>query len=123
MLIHVQFKVNLFEVIREIYFPEVAQCLLVNNYLKDRAQLFEGPFFFFCSDLYFQIMFSFLFRASNHQIIDKRITLHLLSNFALTLGYLNPVLNNLTGVLFIDHYSLCVYPQNANLVNLMSHFV
>ena len=114
---------NLFEVIREIYFPEVAQCLLVNNYLKDRAQLLEGPFFFFCSDLYFQIMFSFLFRASNHQIIDKRITRHLLSNVALTLGYLNPVLNNLTGVLFIDHYSLCVYPQNANLVNLMSHFV
>ena len=123
MLIHVQFKVNLFEVIGEIYFPEVAQCLLVNNYLKDRAQFLEGPFFFFCSDLYFQIMFSFLFRASNHQIIDKRITRHLLSNVALTLGYLNPVLNNLTGVLFIDHYSLCVYPQNANLVNLMSHFV
>ena len=123
MLIHVQLKVNLFEVIREIYFPEVAQCLLVNNYLKDRAQLLEGPFFFFCSDLYFQIMFSFLFRASNHQIIDKRITRHLLSNVALTLGYLNPVLNNLTGVLFIYHYSLCVYPQNANLVNLMSHFV
>ena len=49
MLIHVQFKVNLFEVIREIYFPEVAQCLLVNNYLKDRAQLLDGPFFFFCS--------------------------------------------------------------------------
>lgn len=61
MLIHVQFEVNLFDVIREIYFPEVAQCLLVNNYLKDRAQLLEGPFFFFCSDLYFQInvLFSF----------------------------------------------------------------
>ena len=61
MLIHVQFKVNLFEIIREICFPEVAQCLLVNNYLKDRAQLFEGPFFFFCSDLYFQIIFYFFF--------------------------------------------------------------
>ena len=118
MLIHVQFKVNLFEVIREIYFPEVAQCLLVNNYLKDRAQLLEGPFFFFCSDLYFQIMFSFLFRASNHQIIDKRITRHLLSNVALTLGYLNPVLNNLTRVLFIDHYSLCVYPQKCQFSQL-----
>ena len=110
MLIHVQFKVNLFEVIREIYFPEVAQCLLVNNYLKDRAQLLEGPFFFFCSDLYFQIMFSFLFRASNHQIIDKRITRHLLSNVALTLGYLNPVLNNLTGsFIYTPVKSVCVH--------------
>ena len=110
MLIHVQFKVNVFEVIREIYFPEVAQYLLVNNnYLKDRAQLLEGPFFFFCSDLYFQIIFSFLFRASNHQIIDERITLHLLSNFALTLGYLNPVLNNLTGsFIYTPVKSVCV---------------
>ena len=48
MLIHVQFKVNLFEVIREIYFPEVAQCLLVNNYLK------TGPFLF----LLFRFIFS-----------------------------------------------------------------
>ena len=45
---------------------------------------------------------SILFRVSNYQIIDKRIKLNLLlklsylnSNFVLTLGYLNPPLNNL----------------------------
>ena len=46
--------------------------------------------------------FSLLFlRASNHQLVDKRIKLKLFfklsnlnSNFALTLGYLNPALNN-----------------------------
>ena len=44
---------------------------------------------------------SILFRVSSYQIIDKRIKLNLLfklsyliSNFALTLGYLNPALNN-----------------------------
>ena len=44
---------------------------------------------------------SILFRVSNYQIVDKRIKLNLLfklsyliSNFALTLGYVNPALNN-----------------------------
>ena len=47
------------------------------------------------------MIFSILFRVSNHQIVGKRNKLHLLfklsylsSNFALTLGYLNPASNN-----------------------------
>ena len=47
------------------------------------------------------MIFSILFGVSNHQIVGKRIKLHLLfkfsylsSNFALTLGYLNPASNN-----------------------------
>ena len=47
------------------------------------------------------MIFSILFRVSNHQIVGKRIKLHLLfklsylsSNFALTLGYINPASNN-----------------------------
>ena len=61
---------------------------------------FNLGFFFFCSKGFSPIIFSILFRASNHQI-GKRIKLNLLfklpylnSNFALTLGYLNPALNN-----------------------------
>ena len=48
-------------------------------------------------------MFSILYRASNHQTVDKRISLNLLfklsylsSNHAQTLGYLNPASNNPT---------------------------
>ena len=48
-------------------------------------------------------MFSILYRASNHQTVDKRISLNLLfklsylnSNHAQTLGYLNPAWNNPT---------------------------
>ena len=78
-----------------------------------RAHLFEGRlaltqgsnfnlgFFFFCSKEYFRIIFSTFFRASNHQIVGKIIRLNFLfelsylnSNFALTLVYLNPALNN-----------------------------
>ena len=85
---------------------------LIHDQLAVRAQLFEGLLvlnprlnltwvFFFCSK-HFLGSFSLLFlRASNHQLVDKRIKLNLLlklsylnSNFALTLGYLNPALNN-----------------------------
>ena len=86
MLIHVQFKVNLFEMIREIYFPEVAQCLLVNNYLKDRAQLFEGPFFFLRSDLYFQIISLFFLEHPIIKLLIKEI--HCICfKFCTNLGY------------------------------------
>ena len=75
--------------------------------LLPRAQLFEGwlslnpGFFFFCSKAFSRTIFSNIHRASNHQLVDKRIKLTLLyklsylnSNFALTLGCLNPALNN-----------------------------
>ena len=57
--------------------------------------------FFVLSKALSRIIFSILFRVSNHQIVGKRIKLNLLfklsylsSNFALTLGYLNPASNN-----------------------------
>ena len=55
MLIHVQFKVNLFEVIREIYFPEVAQCLLVNNYLKTGPSCLKALSFSFVQIYIFRL--------------------------------------------------------------------
>ena len=73
------------------------------------------------------MIFSILFRLSNHQIVGKRIKLNLLfklsylsSNFALTLGYLNPASNNpaqncnslLYGVLAV-HLSKIKRLQNA----------
>ena len=49
----------------------------------------------------FSDIFSVIFRASNHQLAEKRIKtamlfklLNLNSNLALTLSYLNPALNN-----------------------------
>ena len=60
-------------------------------------------FFSFCSKAFSRIIFSILSRASSHQIVGKKnnFKLNLLfklsymnSNFALTLGYLNPALNN-----------------------------
>ena len=63
---------------------------------------FNLGFFFSLSNTFSCIIFSILFRVSNHQIANKRIQLNLLfrrsylnSNFALTMGYLNPALNNL----------------------------
>ena len=55
-------------------------------------------FVFFCSKTFSQI-FSLLFlRANNHQLVDKENLIfkpsYLNSNFVLTLGYLNPALNN-----------------------------
>ena len=81
------------------------------------------------------MIFSILFRLSNHQIVGKRTKLNLLfklsylsSNFALTLGYLNPASNNpaqncnslLYGVLAV-HLSKIKRLQNAaaRLVNYM----
>ena len=58
-------------------------------------------FLLICSQAFSRIIYSILFRASNHQIVGKGIKLNLLFklsylnwNFALTRGYLNPVLNN-----------------------------
>ena len=39
---------------------------------------FNLGFFFFCSKAFSRIIFSILFRASNHQIVGKRIKLNLL---------------------------------------------
>ena len=62
---------------------------------------FNLGFFLFCSKTFSQIIFSILFRASNHQIVGKKNKTefafklsYLNSNFALTLGYLNHALNN-----------------------------
>ena len=62
---------------------------------------FNPGFFFLCSKAFSRIIFSLIFRASNHQLVDKRIKTEILfnlsnlnSNLALTLGYLNPALNN-----------------------------
>ena len=62
---------------------------------------FNPGFFFFSSKAFSRKIFSILFRVFNHQIVEKRIKLNLLfklsylnSNFALTLGYVNPALNN-----------------------------
>ena len=77
-------------------------CILSST---SRAQLFEGrlalnPEFFLCSK-HFLGEFYVIFRASNHQLVDKKIKTEMLfklsnlnSNLALTLGYLNPALNN-----------------------------
>ena len=76
--------------------------------LSTRDQLFEGRskalnlgFFFMCSTAFSLIFFCAIFRASNHQLVDKKNKTEMLfklsnlnSNHALTLGYLNPALNN-----------------------------
>ena len=72
-----------------------------------RAQLFKGPlalnagFFFLCSTAFSLIIFCAIFRASNHHLVDKKNKTEMLfklsnlnSNNALSLGYLNPALNN-----------------------------
>ena len=76
--------------------------------LYPRDQLFKGrlalnPGFFFLSSTAFSlIIFCAIFRASNHQLVDKKNKTEMLfklsnlnSNHTLTLGYLNPALKNL----------------------------
>ena len=76
--------------------------------LYNRAQSFKGRlalnpgFFFLCSTAFSLIIFCAIFKASNHQLIDKKNKTEMLfklsnlnSNHTLTLGYLNPALNNL----------------------------
>ena len=52
--------------------------LMRENGLFLRAQLFEGRlvlnpgFFFLCSKALSRIIFSVVFRASNHQLVDKK---------------------------------------------------
>ena len=72
--------------------------------LSTRDQLFEGRskvlnlgFFFMCSTAFSLIFFCSILRASNHQLVDKKNKTEMLfklSNHTLTLGYLNPALNN-----------------------------
>ena len=83
----------------------------VTFFLTYKAQLFErrlalNPgFFFSCSKAFSWIIFSAIIRASNHQLVDKKnktemffklsnLNSNLNSNLSLTLGYLNPALNN-----------------------------
>ena len=80
----------------------------VTFFLTYRAQLFKSRlvlnpgFFFLCSKAFSWIIFSAIIRASNHQLVDKKKKKtemffklsNLNSNLALTLGYLNPALNN-----------------------------
>ena len=74
--------------------------------LYNRAQLFRGRlalnpgFFFLCSTAFSLIIFCAI--SSNHQLVDKKNKTEMLfklsnlnSNHTLTLGYLNPALNNL----------------------------
>ena len=72
--------------------------------LSTKDQLFEGQskalnlgFFFMCSTAFSLIFFCAILRASNHQLVDKKNKTQMLfklSNHTLTLGYLNPTLNN-----------------------------
>ena len=64
---------------------------------------FNPYFYFYCLKAFCPIIFSILYRAPNHQIVDKRISLNLLfklsylnSNYTRTLGYLNQASNNPT---------------------------
>ena len=67
---------------------------------KGRLALNPG-FFFLWSTTFSLIIFCAIFRASNHQLVDKKNKTEMLfklsnlnSNHALTMGYLNPALNN-----------------------------
>ena len=63
------------------------------------------------------MIFSVIFRAFNHQLVDKKIKIEILlklsnlnSNLALTLGYLNPALNNSGQVIKENVYSKTLTP-------------
>jgi len=83
----------------------------------NRGLNFNLGFFFFCSKVFSGIIFSILFRASNHQIVGKKNKTDFLfklsylnSNFVLTLGYLNPALNNpaqivISGIRIVSYVS------------------
>ena len=73
-----------------------------------------------------QIIFSILFRVSNHQIVDKKNSTDLLftfsylnSNFPLTLGYLNPALNTPAPEV---QWFLARWNQIENITNTMMHY-
>ena len=60
---------------------------------------FNLGFFIFWSKVFSRIIFSILFIACNHQVVGEKDVFvfklsYLNSNFALTLGYLNPALIN-----------------------------
>ena len=77
--------------------PVVRRPVSVNPVLN-----FNPGFSSVCLKAFTQINISFVFSASNHQIVIKRVKLNLIvklsylnSNFALTLGYLNRAFNKL----------------------------
>ena len=64
-----------------------------------------------------RIIFSVIFRALNHQLVDKKIKTEILlklsnlnSNLALSLGYLNPALNNSAQVIKENVHSKTLTP-------------
>ena len=84
-----------------------ASCVNSIKHTRAWAQLFEGrlalnpDFFFLSSKAFSRKIFSVIFKAFNRQLLDKRTKTEMLfkrsnlnSNLALTLGYLNPALNN-----------------------------
>ena len=82
-------------------FPQ--KLTFVKNRRSSSPSLLQGPvgLSVFASKRFSRTIFSILFRASNRQIVDKKNKLNLLlklsylnSIFALTLGYLNPALDN-----------------------------
>ena len=84
------------------------------NYSTYGVKLNLG-FFTLCSKAFSQIILSVIFRASNHQLVDKKeLKLkwfklsNLNSNLALTLGYLNPALNNsaMASTLFLCYLNI-----------------
>ena len=98
-------------------------------HITPRALLFEAwlalhlGFFFLCAKAFSRIIFSVIFRASNHQLVDKRIKTEMFfklpnlnSNLALTLGYLNPTLNNSAQETFVWQKLLfCHLPAISSL--------
>ena len=76
--------------------PVVRKSISTNQGLN-----FNPGFYFYCSKTFSPIISCIVYRASNHQIVDKIISLNFIfklpylnSNFALTLGSLNLALNN-----------------------------
>ena len=103
----------------------------VRNDPENRVQLFEGQlafnlgFFFLCSKAFSRISFSVIFKASNHQLVDKRIKIEMLfklsnlnSNLALTLSFeqLRPVIAGSSGILFYNFVAKKLHVQFQTLV-------
>ena len=89
-------KSGVFEKSPKILGPVVRRLISANPGLN-----FNLGLFFFSSKAFSRTIFSILFRVANPKLLTKRIKLNMLfklsylnSNFELTLGYLNPALNN-----------------------------
>ena len=78
------------------------QCPVVGRPIGTKPGIkFNLGLFFLYSKVFSRLIFSVIFRVSNHELVDKRIKTEMLfklsnlnSNLALTLGCLNPALNN-----------------------------